>query len=196
MLASSVCIITNHTSSCFLPTGWRQQGGAYLGWLHCAEEVLPCWPGSHDWWLWWREGSYCSWEQRLLSEGEVKYKLQHHAQTSKPGHTSTNTPSFSPLWGPFPHKNSIFNLHRHTRRREPWLAFCFPDLQFKRPVVKLFSSPVLRLGTIGVPGAGSDQLRLKDPPQQELYHALHTLLHEKGGHAGSRPTEPVWRRAL
>lgn len=55
-----------------LPTGRWQQGGAYLGRLQRPEEVLPCGPGGHDRWLWWREGSGCCWEQRLLFEGECK----------------------------------------------------------------------------------------------------------------------------
>lgn len=53
-------------------TGCRQQGWADLGRLHCPEEVLPRGPGGDDRWLWWWEGGYCGWKQRLFSEGEFR----------------------------------------------------------------------------------------------------------------------------
>lgn len=75
--------------------------------------------------------------------------------------------------------------------------FFFLTCKFKRPDVEWFAlPPPLCSGSPGVPGAGSDQLRLKDPPQQELHHALHALLHEEGGDAGGGPAQPVRRRAL
>lgn len=71
-----------------------------------------------------------------------------------------------------------------------------PEASTSGPTVdRLFTCsrllPLLRSGAAGVPGAGSDQLRPEDPPQQELHHAVHALLHEEGGHAGSGPAQPV-----
>lgn len=58
-------------------------------------------------------------------------------------------------------------------------------------VFEALSSAVWSSGPPGVPGAGAHQLRSEDPPQQELHHAVHALLHEEGGHAGGGSAQPV-----
>lgn len=164
-----------------LTTRWSVPGATAL-----PRRSTPMW----TWWSWLtalmeRE------EQSLLGAEDTFWRwVQIPASDITEVWTGKNMPGFS--------RGGCLYLYRHTQGKKWPVITSSHLLTYKSgdQLLRCLSSPVLRSGPTGVPGAGSDQLRHEDPPQQELHHALHAILHEERGHAGSRPAQPVWWRAV